>query len=108
MARGNPEIYKHAKGRKKGSKNKTPILLQEIETVLFELSKEERINRLRQFRDFSSRTNPQKNFVMLVMTIAKKQEDVGQGDLFNDAEERAMIMAAEKQVREMERTTQTQ
>ena len=108
MPRGNPRIKEYAKGRPKGSKNKTPILLQELEAVVFELPKEERIRRLRAYRDFSPAINPHRNFVNMVMTIAKKQEDNGQADLFNDAEERAMIAAAEKQVREMERTQETQ
>lgn len=108
MPRGNPRIKEYAKGRPKGSKNKTPILLQELETIVYELSKEERMRRLRAYRDFSPAVNPHKNFVNIMLTIAKRQEDTGQADMFNDAEERAMIANAERQIREMERTGQTQ
>lgn len=108
MPRGNPRIKEYAKGRPKGSKNKTPILLQELETIVYELSKEERMRRLRAYRDFSPAVNPHKNFVNIMLTIAKRQEDTGQADMFNDAEERAIIANAERQIREMERTGQTQ
>lgn len=113
MPRGNPNIGKYGKGRPKGSGNKTPILLQELESVIFELPKAERIRRLRDFRDFSSdkwidakgRSHQvYKNFVNMHMTVAKKQEETGQADLFDDAEERAMIHAAEKLATEAQKT----
>ena len=97
MPRGNPDIAKHAKGRPKGSKNRTPILMQEIEGVVFELPKEERLRRLRAYRDHMSKANPHHNYFMLHSTVAKRQEENGgQGDLFNDAEERALIENAER------------
>lgn len=105
MPRGNPEIYKYAKGRPKGSGNKTPILLQELESVIFELPKVERIRRLRDYRDFESdswkdvkgaKHRVFKNFVNMHMIVAKKQEESGQADLFDSAEEQSMINAAEK------------
>ena len=95
-------------GRPKGSGNKTPILLQELESVIFELSKEERVRRLRDYRDFPSdsykvkdrngkerEVTVYKNFVNMHMTVAKKQEESGQGDLFDHEEEAAMIARAE-------------
>lgn len=104
MARGNPDIWKHAKGRPKGSTNKTPILLQELESVIFELSKEERVKRLRDYRDFPSDNFVDakgkkhviyRNFVTMHMTVAKKQEESGQADLFDHDEEMQMIQRAE-------------
>lgn len=96
MPRGNPNIAQHAKGRPKGSGNKTPILMQEIEKVIFELPKEERIKRLRAYRDYQSKSNPHHNYFMLHSTVAKRQEDaMGQGDLFDFNEEIEMIKKAE-------------
>lgn len=109
MPRGDKNIGKRLKGksgRKPGSKNKTPILMQELESIVFELSKEERIERLREYRDFSDHKNPHRNYVNMHITVAKRQEEnSGQGDLFNDAEERALIMAAEKKASTMEQIT---
>ena len=62
---------------RKGSNNKTPILLRELEAIVFELPKEERIRRLCAYRDFSPAINPHKNFVSIMLTIAKRQEDHG-------------------------------
>lgn len=100
-------------GRPKGSGNKTPILLQELEAVIFELSKEERVKRLRDYRDFPSdkykvtdRKGKEtevlvyKNFVNMHMTVAKKQEESGQADLFDHDEEMQMIQRAEAEAAE--------
>lgn len=96
MARGNPNIKDYAKGRPKGSKNRTPILMQEIEQIVFELPKAERLERLRSYRDHSSKNNPHHNYFNLHSTVAKRQEENdGQSDLFDDAEERALIAEAE-------------
>lgn len=95
MARGNPDIGKYGKGRPKGSKNKTPILLEEIEKVIFELPKEERLKRLRAYRDHSSRKNPHANYVKLHTEVAKKQEASRQGDLFDFNEEEEIVKQAE-------------
>lgn len=97
MPRGNPNIAQYAKGRPKGSGNKTPILMEELERIVYELPKGERIKRLREFRDFSDRKNPHRNYFMLHSTVAKRQEESGQKDLFDDAEERVMIEAAERE-----------
>jgi len=96
MARGNPNIAQYAKGRPKGSTNKTPILMEEIEKIIYELPKEERLKRLRAYRDFQSKHNPNHNYFMLHSTVAKRQEDaVGQGDLYDYAEEVELIKKAE-------------
>ncbi len=108
MARGKKDFGKYGKGRPKGSKNKTPILLQELESVIFELSKEERVKRLREYRDFSSTKNPHHNFVTMHMNVARKQEESGQLDLLDSAEEAAMIMRAEQAIAGMQRTEATQ
>lgn len=101
MANPNP---KPGPGRPKGSGNKTPILLQELESVIFELPKEERIRRLRDYRDFAAddwmdakgkKHIVYKNFVTMHMTVAKKQEESGQADLFDHNEEMQMIQRAE-------------
>ncbi len=105
MPRGNPNIKDYAKGRPKGSGNKTPILMQELEKVIFELSKEERVKRLRDYRDFASEKFKDKggvehlvyrNYVNMHIQVAKRQEESGQQDLFNYSEEQAMIIRAEK------------
>lgn len=96
MPRGNPNIGQHAKGRPKGSGNRTPILMQEIEKIVFELPKEERLKRLRAYRDYQSKHNPQHNYFMLHSVVAKRQEDnMGQGDLFDYGEELEIIKSAE-------------
>lgn len=91
-------------GRPKGSGNKTPILLQELEAVIFELPKEERIKRLRDYRDFPAddyvdkngkKKIVYKNFVNMHMAVAKKQEENGQADLFDHDEEMQMIAKSE-------------
>jgi hypothetical protein len=105
MANPNP---KAGPGRPKGCRNKTPILLQELESIIFELSKEERIRRLRAYRDFSQVTNPHRNFVTMHMAVAKTQEANGQADLFDSAETAAMIARAEQKVSNMQRTETTQ
>ncbi|TAL22515.1 MAG: hypothetical protein EPN94_11005 [Nitrospirae bacterium] len=100
-------------GRPKGCGNKTPILLQELESVIFELSKEERIRRLRDYRDFPADKYKitgkkgkeeervvYKNFVTMHMTVAKKQEESGQADLFDYDEEAQMCAKAEAEAHE--------
>jgi len=93
MANRNP---KPGPGRPKGSGNKTPILMQEIEQIVYELPKAERLKRLREYRDFSQMQNPHRNFVSLHLAAAKRQEESGQEDLFNHAEEQAMIERGER------------
>ena len=97
MPRGNPEISKHAKGRPKGSKNRTPILRQEFEAVIFEIPKEERMRRLRSYRDYCAVGNPHRNFIQMYSEIMKDQDrNEDQPDLFDNAEMTAMIAKAEE------------
>lgn len=56
------------------------MLLQELEAIVFELSKEERVRRLHAYRAFSQAMNTHKNFVSIMLTVAKWQEDHGQDD----------------------------
>ncbi|HDZ62554.1 MAG TPA: hypothetical protein ENH40_05355 [Nitrospirae bacterium] len=95
MPRGNKDFGKYGKGRPKGSKNKTPILLEEFETVIFELPKKERLKRLRAYRDYHTKGNPHANYVKLHTEIAKRQEASTQGDIFDWNEEQQLIKEAE-------------
>lgn len=112
--RGNPNISKYAKGRPKGSGNKTPILMQELEKVIFELPKAERMQRLRDYRDHASDKFKiadengvvkehlvYRNYVNMHIQVAKRQEENGgQGDLFDYSEEEKLIAEAEAQAGE--------
>lgn len=107
MPRGNPNIGQFSKGRPKGSKNKTPILMREIERVIFELPETERMRRLRMFRDYTDLKNPYKNYAALHMLVGKRQdENDGQGDMFDGAEEAAMIAQLEREAANKEAVNQ--
>ena len=96
MPRGNPNIAQYARGRPKGAKNKTPILMREIGRVVFELPEEERLRRLRAYRDYQSKSNPYHNYFTLHSMVAKRQEDaIGQENFLDLNEEREIIEKAE-------------